>query len=412
MRVTKALFSWSADALVRAATLFARSGKGLPRRDTPGEDPLETRRKNQARELRAYLGLVDRLVACVKRDHDAWAAGERTEPPTFDYLILSGGGDLGAFGAGFLRGWGGVSGPLSRPRFTVVSGVSTGALLAPFAFLGDERSYDLVESLFRDPSPEWFGWRLPLPHRPSFASMAGFEREVRKHMTPGLLARIAEEGASGRVFVVNTTNLEDGTMHPWDLAAEAARAASTGDVERWHRILLASIAIPGVFPHRTIDGASYVDGGVTGNILYGARLRERHSHIAAWRSAYPGVPVPRTRFWVIFNGQLAGPAEPVAGVWPVILFRSMQIAIRAATVTSIRHLLAQAEIARRLHRAAVEVRIVAIPDAWQRSRLGAFVKEDMNELADLGARMGGDVRSWSHDVPDGFEEPEALRPAA
>jgi predicted acylesterase/phospholipase RssA len=405
MRWTKTFLAWSADAVLRAITLALQSAAELAGA-AADEHPLATRRRNEARELHDYLGLVERLVAHVKRDHDAHAAGARREPPAFDFLIVSGGGDLGAFGAGFLRGWGRVTGPLARPRFTVVSGVSTGALLAPFAFLGDEDSLDLVESLFRAPRPDWFDWRIPFLVRPSFASMAGFEREMRERMTLERIERIAEAGAAGRALLVNTTNLEDGSMRPWDLVAEAARAVRTGEVERFHRILLASIAIPGIFPHRTIDDATYVDGGVTGNILYGARLRERHSHVAAWRAAYPGLPVPKTRFWVIFNGQLAGRAEPIARIWPAIALRSLQIAIRAATVTSIRHLLAQAEIARLRHGATMEVHVVAIPDEWTRSRLGAFVAEDMNDLADLGVRMGMDPGSWSHEVPDGFEAVE------
>ncbi len=413
MRLMGALLERSTSALVRAVTLVARSGKALVQGESPSEDPLETRRKNQALEVSGYQALLGRLVAHVKRDHDAWVAGKRSRPPTFDFLIVSGGGDLGAFGAGFLRGWGRVTGPLERPRFTAVSGVSTGALLAPFAFLGDEDSLALVERVFRNPRPDWFNWRIPFLVRPSFASMAGLEREVREHMTVSRLARIAESGKDGRMLIVNTTSLEDGSMRPWDLVAEAERAVRAGEVERWHRILLASIAIPGILPYRMIDGATYVDGGITGNILYGARLRERQSHLAAWTAAYPGVPIPATRFWVIFNGQLAGRAEPIARVWPAIVFRSIQIAIRAATVTSIRHLLAQAEIARLRHRATMEVRVVAIPDEWRRSRLGVFVTQDMNDLADLGARMGTDPRSWSHDVPDGFEAPEEeLRRAA
>jgi predicted acylesterase/phospholipase RssA len=289
----------------------------------------------------------------------------------------------------------------------LVSGVSTGALIAPFAFLGDDDSLALVEGLYRNPKPDWFRWRIPFLVRSSIATMAGFEREMREQMTTSRLARLAEAGRAGRVLLVNTTNLETGSMRPWDLVAEADRALRTGEVERWHRILLACVAIPGVFPHRTIDGATYVDGGLTGNILYGARLRERHSHVAAWMSAYPGVPVPKTRFWVIFNGQLAGRAERIAHVWPAIVMRSLEIAIRSATVTAIRHLLAQTEIARLRHRATMEVRVIAIPDDWQRSTRGVFVQETMNELADLGARMGRDPRSWSHDVPDGFEEEAA-----
>jgi Patatin len=62
------------------------------------------------------------------------------DPPVVDLLVISGGGDWGAFGAGFLKGWSRVQGPLARPRFDVVTGVSTGALISPFAFLGDNES--------------------------------------------------------------------------------------------------------------------------------------------------------------------------------------------------------------------------------------------------------------------------------
>jgi hypothetical protein len=67
------------------------------------------------------------------------AANEPGVQPKAAYLAISGGGANGAFGAGFLNGWTAAG---TRPEFKVVTGISTGALIAPFAFLGPE--YDEV----------------------------------------------------------------------------------------------------------------------------------------------------------------------------------------------------------------------------------------------------------------------------
>ena len=82
-------------------------------------------------------------------------AKARSPQATIDFLILSGGGDWGAFGAGVLKGWGRVTGEMARPQFDVVTGVSTGALIAPFAFLGDDESIERIVRLYRNPQADW-----------------------------------------------------------------------------------------------------------------------------------------------------------------------------------------------------------------------------------------------------------------
>ena len=89
---------------------------------------------------RSVASLEQRVLARVKARYDAHPG----EPLVWDVLVISGGGDKGAFGAGFLKGWSRVHGPLAKPEFDVVTGVSTGALIAPFAFLGDDQSIESV----------------------------------------------------------------------------------------------------------------------------------------------------------------------------------------------------------------------------------------------------------------------------
>jgi hypothetical protein len=207
----------------------------------------------------------------------------------------------------------------------------------------------------------------------------------------------ATAGADGRLLAVNTTNLDEATSRVFDLVAEAQRAVETGQVDRVHNIMLASAGIPGAFPFRIIDDELYVDGGVTGNIIYGGRIAEEDSLPALWQKAYPKLPIPKIRYWVIFNNQFRPVPEVVAPNWVAVIQRSLETSTRAATSTALRHLFAMAEISRLKRKADIEVRIVSIPGDWVPPVPGVFIKESMNNLADLGEKMGADPASWSNE---------------
>jgi hypothetical protein len=227
----------------------------------------------------------------------------------------------------------------------------------------------------------------------------GLERELRSYVTREMVARIALGAKGGRILAVNTTCLDDANSHVFYLTSEAERATRTGDLTRIHDIMLASAGIPGAFPYREIDGLMYVDGGVTANILYGGRISEEDSVPALWQRLYPDIPLPKIRYWVIFNNRLQAPPQVVQPRWIDIITRSVELSTRASTLTAIRHLYAKAEISRLKRHADVEIRTVAVPNDWVPPVEGAFVKETMNSLADLGEKMGADPTSWSTQPP-------------
>jgi hypothetical protein len=301
-----------------------------------------------------------------------------------------------------LKGWGRVRGELARPEFDVVTGVSTGALIAPFAFLGDEASIDRIVHLYRNPVSDVAvsrGILFFLPNNPSFFVLPGLERELRTVLDRPLLERIVAEGASGRALLVNTTNIDLGVMQPWDVIAEAKEAIASNDEEHVHRILLASAGIPGAFPARGIGEFLFVDGAITGNILYAGRVREDETIPARWRARYPAAPMPRLRYWVIFNNQFRFPPQVTQERWPDIMGRATIMSTQTSTLNSMRHLFALAELARLKQKIDVEVRVMAVPDEWVPPKPGTFVKEVMDDLADVGERMGADPASWRTDPP-------------
>ena len=371
-----------------------------PRREPIAQrDLLKLRRDEAERNTSAHRRVLVRLLERIKAEYDRYTAGAQKEPPVLDVLIVSGGGDWGAFGAGFLKGWHKVPAqhPLAKPEFDIVTGVSTGTLIAPFAFLGDEPAIDQIVTLYRNPAADWVkqrGMLYFLPDNISFSEVPGLEREMRRHITMDMVRRIAKAGADGRMLVVNTTNLDDAGPRVFDLVEEAQRAVDSGELERIHEIMLASAGIPGAFPFRIIDQELYVDGGVTGNILYGGRAEEEDALPALWQRTYPDVPMPKIRFWIIFNNQFRPVPHVTAPKWIDVVQRSLETATRAATATAVKHLVALAEIARLKRNADVEIRLVSIPGDWSPPVPGVFVKETMNNLADLGERMGADPASW------------------
>jgi predicted acylesterase/phospholipase RssA len=193
--------------------------------------------------------------------------------PPAHLLALSGGGDAGAFGAGLLVGW---TAEGSRPQFKIVTGISAGALIAPFAFLGpgyDEvlrrvcgsigpkdifHSRNLVSALTGD----------------GFADDRPLADLIAQYVTAGTLADIAREYAKGRLLLIGTTNLDAGQRVVWNMGAIAS-SHDPRALTLFRQIMLASTAIPGVFPPVMIDvevdGRHYqemhVDGGVMNQVF-------------------------------------------------------------------------------------------------------------------------------------------------
>jgi Patatin-like phospholipase len=387
--------------MVAAMGLGACTTSESPRLPRTQAQLIAARRADEEQAEALRRDVVFRVVARTKAEYDAYAAGRVPTPPIIDLLVLSGGGDWGAFGAGVLKGWGRVTGPMARPSFDVVTGVSTGALIAPFAFLGDEQSIDHIVELYRNPRPDWFrprGLLSFITGGASYGDIPGLERDIHKTLDETMMRRLVEAGKDGRLLAVNTSNLDFGEMRAWDLVAEARRALKTGESDRVYRILLASSAIPGAFPPREIDGGLYVDGAMTGNILYGGPLSSEDSFSAVWKRLYPGTPVPPTRYWIIFNNQVLPLPEVVQPNWKSVLPRSVDTSSRSATVNAMRHLFALATISQQSG-ADVEVRYIAVPDDWVPPRPGFFEKESMNALADMGERMGADPSNWRTESP-------------
>ena len=133
--------------------------------------------------------------------------------------------------------------------------------------------------------------------------------------------------------------------------------------------------------------------------MYGGGTREERSLPALWAAAYPQLPEPTIRFWVIFNNQLRPLPQVTAPTWPAIVARSLEMGTRAATVTAIRHLFTQAEIAQLKRGGEVEVRVIAVPNDFVPPKPGVCIKETTNALADLGERLGADPSSWQTEAP-------------
>ena len=201
-------------------------------RPTLTREELDQRKARYLEAVSGYVrGASEKVVArCVMEWRD-YQAGKTSTPPTLDVLVLSGGGDYGAFGAGFLSGWGDVDGEMARPDFDVVTGVSTGALIAPFAFIGDKKSFERVEHLYRDPRSDWVQFRdifFFLPGRQSFMSIDGLERDIREQVNWECVQAIAAKSRDNGVLAIGTTNLDMGILMPFRLSLPATALCPLG----------------------------------------------------------------------------------------------------------------------------------------------------------------------------------------
>jgi predicted acylesterase/phospholipase RssA len=233
---------------------------------TVGREGEDLSRLDQCRFLpaRDIAGYAAEARASVRREL-AWrrSTGQTGPLPPVSMLAISGGGDDGAFGAGLLVGWSEAG---TRPEFKLVTGVSTGALIAPFAFLGPRYDRQLTESYTAISQRDIFKPRGFLKGLLSdaFADTSPLAKTLDREVTQAMLDDIAAEYAKGRLLLIGTSNLD--TMEPviWNITAIAA-SKDPNSLPLVRKILLASASIPGAFPPVMID----VDQG-------GHRFQEMH----------------------------------------------------------------------------------------------------------------------------------------
>lgn len=309
------------------------------------------------------------------------------------FLGISGGSGEGAYGAGFLKGW---SARGDRPQFEVVTGVSTGSLAAPFAFLGSHYDGALEEIYTRYGDSDLFRSKGVLGLLgESLYDTTPLRHLVERYATEQLLDEIAAEHRKGRRLLVQTTNLDAERPVIWDMGSIAA-SGQPGRQKLFVDILLASAAIPAVFPAVRLNVTSngkvfdelHVDGGVTSQIFFAPPGLDLNG--AARRNLGQERSLA---LYVIRNGKLKpeykASTQTVAG----LATRSISTLVKYQALANIA---AISEMAKRLH---ARFAFTAIPDSFQVNQRSEFDTEYMKALFQLGYEQGRSGKAWQTQPP-------------
>jgi predicted acylesterase/phospholipase RssA len=291
-------------------------------------------------EVRAWAG---RPSPAMDRDLELSLAQESPAdfPPGSDgvvlypHLALSGGGANGAFGAGFLSGW--TATGRRPPVFKIVTGVSTGALMAPFAFLGPEYDRALREFYTTVETRDIFAigsLLLSLLRGDSLADTGPLASLIARHVDDGFLRKIAGAHAQGRRLYIGTVDLDAQQFVVWNMGLIAVSGRPEA-LELFRKVMLASASVPIAFPPVFFDvdagGQRYdemhVDGAVAARVfLNGGVFRPSIIRERAGRGA------GREDVFVIHNGQLVSPPSPTRRSLRGIATRVLEASSRSAVI--------------------------------------------------------------------------------
>ena len=321
---------------------------------------------------------------------------------TLDLLLLSGGGQNGAYGVGFVRGWRART-DAPMPQFDLITAISTGALQAPFVLLGNDAAVDTLTSLYRNaadriaPSIDWFFW---LRKTGGLANMKRYDASIAHVVDSALRDSLDKAFAQDRQVVFGTTDMDIATGRTWDL-----RTSLQGDsgLVRTRSLLKAASAIPGIFPPVVYEGHVHSDGGIVSNILSLLTLDDFKAVAAKVRAAGVSGPI-NVRMWVIVNGWttavpvVMNPAnrKKISGRWSSISFYMHQPQVIEGLDYLARA--ASAEIPGMTMR----MKWTGIPSEVALEPLAAtlFSKEFMRRLEELGTTRARSAEPW-----DSLESP-------
>lgn len=316
--------------------------------------------------------------------------------PPMNYLALSGGGNDGAFGAGLLYGWTETG---RRPEFSIVTGVSTGALIAPFAFLGSrydevlKREYTTLKSDNIFMGDFWTVFD-GLTGGLALTDNSPLSKRLDELITPQLFAEIAAEHKKGRRLLIGTTNVEAQRSMIWNIGAIATSNNPKG-LELFKKILLASAAVPGafapVFIDVNVDGKEYqethVDGGVTSQVfLYPLQsVKADHQLFAKY-----GI---KRNLYIIRNAKILPEYKSIRPSIVSLSQRSLETLIKNQGIGDLYRLYIGA------YRDGIDYNLAYIPTDYKEQSKEIFDPVYMSKAFALGQAMGKEPSSWHKDPP-------------
>jgi hypothetical protein len=397
------LSAWGVVLLLAAVVvLYVWSTRPVRRAAVPPEFVTTAQVDGLPNEVRYYYRDRDSVAQFEEDLVESWNR-ERAEMgkngaypeklPPASYLAISGGGDNGAFGAGLLTGW---TKHGDRPKFKIVTGVSTGALIAPFAFLGPEYDEKLKAiytgiSMKDVAAPRWMVFAI---FRDAMADTSPLYHLMERTITRDILDKIGAEYEKGRILVVGTTNLDARRPVYWNIT-KIASSRSPSALQTVRKILMASAAIPGTFPPVMIDvhvgktryQEMHVDGG-TANQVFAYPVATELSELSRRYLA------ERERsLYIIRNARL----DPD---WAQVDRRTLPIAMRAIQCLiqyqGIGDLYRIFTITRR---DKVAYNLAYIPDTFRVAKKKDFDTGYMRSLFELGYGMAEKGYSWARHPP-------------
>ena len=374
-------------------SLALASCSAVPRPERSDAQLREQKKALIERQAKNLENVADTVVARMEMIQSG-----ATADSTYDVLLLSGGGDWGVFGAAFLNGWF-ENQELPIPEFDYLAGISTGSLIAAYTISGEAERYYEMEQFYLATDEDFItlGGPLGLGILPlitnaiAIADTSRVEAAVRGAIDDWLVADILRADQQNRVLAAGAVNLDMGLFNPFYLGPELEVAQSPR--ERLTKILLASSAVPAVFPPVEIDGDLYADGGASVGIPI-FKLEVIPTIVERYRKLHAAAP-PTIRFWLIFNNKLGVQPHVTARKWSEILLRSYKIALQSTLVGPFESLGRTADLLAQSGQASIELRWVAIPEDFDEvSADAAFVPQAMQDLSLLGREMGRDPASW------------------
>ena len=398
-------------ALIALCSLFMSSGCARVRHAVPTDLMAKADLPGMS-GVRSYFDhpnplVQESLLESVKQerpgDYPVNARGVKAYP----LLAISGGAANGAYGAGLLKGW---SEEGSRPVFKVVTGVSTGALIAPYAFLGKEYDNDLERCYTTVSTKDLVKQKRPilsLVFSNSLASNAPLAKYIAGNVNEKVLAEIAREHRRGRRLFVGTANLDAKKFMVWDMGAIACKGGPAA-AELFQKVLLASASIPVTFPpvyfDVEADGKPYdemhVDGGTMTQVFYIFGLLKDMREKAKEAGIDPEMFVPN--LYVLRNGYLSSNRQEVKDTIPAITGRALDTLIDAQAVGDIYRIYAFT-----LKRNG-DFNLACIPADFESKAKEFFDPDDMRRLFSRGYSDALKGYPW-RKTPPGMEPPEVRK---